>query len=60
MQPAQIFLGKPDPTIAFCGSPEIASQAAGHALASIVDLYKLLPAVIAATHSLSSQGHVTE
>ena len=38
-------------TIAFGRRPEIASQAAGQALTLIVDLDKLLPTVVTATHT---------
>ena len=47
---AQVLLGEASPSLVVRRRPEIAGQAAGHALTAIVDLDQLLPAVIAAIH----------
>ena len=60
VQGAQILLLKPNPTLSFFGRPKITGQAAGEALASIVDPYKFLPAVMAAIHRSPSHSGVTK
>ena len=48
---AQILFREPSPSLVLTSRPEIAGQASGEALASLVDLHQLLPAVMAATHA---------
>ena len=53
VQRAQVFHREPGPPLPVTARPQIAGQAAGKALAPIVDLDKLLPAVMAMIHATS-------
>jgi hypothetical protein len=51
MQCAQVFHREPRPALSVTRCPQIARYASGQTLAAIVDLDKLLPAVVATTHA---------
>ena len=51
VQRAQILFREPDPTLPATRRPQIAGNASTQMLAAIVDLDKLLPAVMTAIHA---------